>query len=100
MTTTISTWRSYEMNTTASPGARKAPHTSTTAQPILVSQGDWFRLEVISKGSEIKVIANDVTTITFQEHSKDHELGHIALQAFTAETKLEVRKIEIRELAP
>lgn len=76
------------------------PTPATNSSPIQVSPGDWFLLEVICQGDQIEVLANGKSTGTCREISPEHPRGHFALQAFTSQTKFEVRKIEIRELKP
>ena len=61
---------------------------------------EWFTLEVIARGNQVVVKVNDLTTADYTDVKRLFSSGHIALQQYTAQTIVEFRKIEIKELVP
>jgi serine/threonine protein kinase len=66
----------------------------------LTRPGEWFVLEVIATGNHIVIKVNGKTTVDFVDEENCHPTGHIALQQHDAQTVVEFRKIEIKELPP
>jgi hypothetical protein len=58
----------------------------------------WFTLEVIAEGNHIVVKVNGKTTADYIDEKRLYSSGHIALQQLDAQTVVEFRKIEIKEL--
>ena len=58
--------------------------------------GEWFTMEVIARGPRITIKVNDVTA-WFEDSS--YQRGHFALQQASAETVIQFRKIEVKELS-
>jgi len=63
----------------------------------LVPTGEWFTEELLVEGDRIRVIVNGKTTADYVD-ARPINQGHIALQLHDAKTKVEFRKIEVREL--
>jgi hypothetical protein len=63
-----------------------------------VRSGEWFTLEMIAKGPNIIITVNGKTTADYTEEKRLFTRGHIALQQLDAQTVVEFRKIEIKEL--
>jgi hypothetical protein len=68
-----------------------------------VPSGEWFWMEVIAEGDHIIVKVKDklgrVTTADRRDKKHGIRSGHIALQQVGADTEVEFRKIEIKELS-
>ena len=61
---------------------------------------EWFTLEVIARGNHVVIKVNDLTTADYTDVKRLFSSGHIALQQYPAQTIVEFRKIEIKELSP
>ncbi len=62
---------------------------------------DWFNLEVIARGNRITIKVNGTTTVDeFEDKANTYTRGHFALQQAGADTVVEFKKIEIKELPP
>jgi hypothetical protein len=57
---------------------------------------EWFTLDVVAVGNRITVKVNGAVTADLTDNT--HARGHVALQAFQDKTRVEFRKIEIKEL--
>lgn len=68
-----------------------------------VPPGQWFALDIVANGNRIVVKVNDKTTAEYVDKSHLFTSGHIVLQSFgfdgkmDRETVVEFRKIEIKE---
>jgi hypothetical protein len=64
----------------------------------LVQPNTWFAMEVIATGNRllIKVDGKDASSVT--DVQRLYHRGHLALQAFGRDTRVEFRKIEVKEL--
>ena len=60
--------------------------------------GQWFTLEVIAEGNAFAVLVNGKSSGYHVDPNRRFSSGHIALQQYSPETKIEFRKIEIKEL--
>ncbi len=60
--------------------------------------GEWFTMEVIAQRGSITVKVNGETTADFLDSKREYLKGHLALQVIDAQTTVEFRKIEIKEL--
>jgi serine/threonine protein kinase len=69
---------------------------SVAVRPVLPFE--WFTLEVIARGNHMVVKVNGMTTADYTDVSRTYSRGHIALQQLGAETIVEFRRIELREL--
>ena len=58
----------------------------------------WFTLEVIAEGNAFAVLVNGKPSGYHADPNSRFSSGHITLQQYTPETKIEFRKIEIKEL--
>ncbi|HEX4071223.1 MAG TPA: SUMF1/EgtB/PvdO family nonheme iron enzyme, partial [Planctomycetaceae bacterium] len=65
-----------------------------------VAANEWFTEELIAEGNRIIVKVNDRTTADYVDAARSFDSGRIALQQHDAQTVVEFRKIEIRELSP
>ncbi len=64
----------------------------------LTRPDEWFVLEVIAHDNRIKVLVNNKETALYVDSQRAHNAGRIALQLHDTATKVEFRKIEIKEL--
>jgi len=64
----------------------------------LVPTSQWFNLKVRAEGDRVVVMVNDQVTADYVDPERRFLKGHIALQQLLPETRLEIRKIEIKEL--
>src|SRR5262249_29675255 len=62
----------------------------------LVPSDTWFTLEVIARGTAIVVKVNGQVTADVRDEGLAK--GHLAWQIFDPATRIEIRKIEVREL--
>jgi serine/threonine protein kinase/formylglycine-generating enzyme required for sulfatase activity len=68
-------------------------------QPM-VEPGRWFTLEVVAEGKRVYVLVNGEPAAKTNWFKRDqHESGRIALQQHVGKPSIEIRKIEIKELA-
>ncbi len=65
-------------------------------KPVQLPAGEWFTLEVIAEGNQLKVKVNGNETTNFTDVEREFLQGHIALR-LGRESKIEVKKIEVRE---
>ena len=63
-----------------------------------IRQGEWVTLEVIAKKNHITIKVNGATVVNFRDAHRRYTSGHIALQCWQRQTKVNFRKIEIKEL--
>jgi hypothetical protein len=71
-----------------------------TAPPSAIPADTWFSLEVIARGNHLTVRVNNRVTVDFLDERNTHRQGHFAIQCAggTRPTRIQIRKIEIREL--
>lgn len=62
-----------------------------------VPAGQWFTLEIIARGTQIAIKVDGVVTAAYSDAG--FKSGHISLQQHDANTVVEFRKIEIKELS-
>jgi hypothetical protein len=72
---------------------------------MLVKPDTWFTQEVIAKGNHIIILVNGKKTVDFVDKKKTYTKGHFAIQQHDKgkdlpESRIEVRKIEVKELPP
>jgi hypothetical protein len=60
----------------------------------------WFDLEIIARGPKIQVKVNGATTAEYSDPENAHRSGRIGLQRHDDRSRVEFRKIEIREAEP
>jgi serine/threonine protein kinase/WD40 repeat protein len=69
------------------------------ARSTSVSFGQWFTLEVIADGNALAVLVNGITSgFHVDRRNERFSSGHIALQQYSPGSKIEFRKIEIKDL--
>jgi formylglycine-generating enzyme required for sulfatase activity len=76
---------------------------ATIAVPVkeaTITPDTWFTLEVIARGNRIVTRVDGRTVLDWVDGQKRHTKGHFALQVFHANTVVEFRKIEVKELPP
>ena len=61
---------------------------------------EWFTQEVIAQGNHIVIKVNGRTTVDFVDREKTFTKGHFAIQQHDPGGRIEVRKIEVKELPP
>ncbi len=68
----------------------------------LTKLGEWFTLDVIVNGNQIRTFVNGKQAVNFVDAYKDYTKGFISLNVGTQddEGELHVRKIEIKDLPP
>jgi hypothetical protein len=65
---------------------------------VLVADDAWFTQEVIARGNHIRILLNGKITVDFTDKDKMFGQGRLALEHFTPQTRIEFRKVEIKEL--
>jgi serine/threonine protein kinase len=75
------------------PSAIAVPVKEATIKP-----DTWFTLEVIARGNRIVTKVDGRTVLDWVDGQKRHTKGHFALQVFHANTVVEFRKVEVKEL--
>jgi serine/threonine protein kinase/formylglycine-generating enzyme required for sulfatase activity len=63
-----------------------------------IAADEWFTEELIVEGNRIIVKVNGTTTADYVDTRRPLDVGHIALQHHDAQTIVEFRKVEVREL--
>ena len=61
---------------------------------------EWFTQEVIAQGNHIVIKVNGRTTVDFVDREKSFTKGHFAIQQHDPGGRIDVRKIEVKELPP
>ena len=61
-------------------------------------QGEWVTLEVIAAKDHIIIKVDGTTVVDFLDGHGLYTRGHVALQCWERQTKVDFRKIEIKEL--
>ena len=61
---------------------------------------EWFTQEVIAQGNHIVIKVNGLTTVDFVDREKTFTKGHFAIQQHDPGGRIDVRKIEVKELPP
>ena len=64
----------------------------------LTRPNQWFLLEVVAIDNRIEIKVNGKTTVNFLDPKNTHKMGHFALQHGHPASKVQFRKIEIKEL--
>lgn len=70
---------------------------------ILITQklhepDEWFTQEVIAFGNHIVIKVNGKTTVDFRDEKNTYTKGHFAIQQHDPGSKVQIRKIEVKEL--
>ena len=71
----------------------------TTPRLAVVYPDEWLNFELTVDGSRIVATIDGKEVANYTDPDGTYTKGHIALTAFTKETKIEFRKIEIKELS-
>ena len=67
----------------------------------LVAADQWFTCEIIAEGQHIQVLIDGKRTANYADQRSDQRReGHIVLQHYDNKTRVQFRKIEIKELKP
>ena len=69
---------------------REAPH----------KVDEWFTQEVTAVGNHIIIKVNGTTTVDFVDDTNAFTKGHFAIQYHDPTCKIQVRKVEVKELSP
>jgi tRNA A-37 threonylcarbamoyl transferase component Bud32 len=77
---------------------RTAPLATVT--DALVLDDTWFTQEVIVRGNHIQILVNGKVVVNYTDNDKTFMQGRLALEHFTKRTRVEFRKVEIKELPP
>jgi serine/threonine protein kinase/CubicO group peptidase (beta-lactamase class C family) len=64
----------------------------------LMAADQWFTMEIIAEGDHIVIWVNDTKTADCRVNNRQFPRGHFALQKDNRDTRVEFRKIEIKEL--
>ncbi len=62
--------------------------------------GRWVVLEVLVRGNQIVIKTDGEVTAEYTDKQRHFTSGYIALQQHTPQTRVEFRKVEIKELSP
>ena len=60
----------------------------------------WFTQEVIARGDHIQILVNGKKVVDFIDKDKAYLRGRLALEHYPPQTRVEFRKVEIKELPP
>ena len=60
----------------------------------------WFTVEAEAVGNRIQVWINGQKTIDWTDPQNSYSSGHFAIQVIDDQTRIQVRKLEVRELLP
>lgn len=61
--------------------------------------GEWFDMEIVARGNHLVVKVDGETRLDFIDTQRLASSGHIALQVHDARSRVEFRRIEIKELS-
>jgi WD40 repeat protein len=64
----------------------------------LVRDDTWFTQEVIARGNHLQILVNGKKVVDFKDAM--YTQGRLALEHYTPQTRVEFRKVEIKELLP
>jgi hypothetical protein len=59
---------------------------------------EWFTQEVIANGNHIVIKVNGKTTVDWKDPKNTYKKGHLAIQQHDPGSRIEIRKIEVKEL--
>ena len=65
-----------------------------------VDPDTWFTMEVIIQGHQIVTKINDQTVVDHEDKRKNYSEGHIVLTHIFANSTIQFKRIEVRDLAP
>ena len=71
---------------------------SISATDATAPAGDWFTIEEIVKGNDIRVVVNGKESAHYVDSDRRFTKGRIALQLHNSATKVEFRKIQVKRL--
>jgi hypothetical protein len=86
--------------TLAQTGKAGMPADLNAARPGVVRPDEWLTVELTADGNLLAARLNGQEWASYTDPQKAGGQGHVALTAFTDDTVIEVRKIEIQELPP
>lgn len=64
----------------------------------LVKPDEWFTQEVVAEGNHIQIFVNGKKVVDYTDPKNTHVKGHFAIQQHDPGSKVQVRKIEVKEL--
>lgn len=64
--------------------------------PVEIGPNEWYTLEVIVRGPRVEIKMNETPTMIYEQARTG--LGHLSWQAYSSDTVLEIRKIELKVL--
>ena len=67
---------------------------------VAIPPETWFTMEIIAQGERYLVKVNGQITADYRDPQRQFSTGRVALQVFNADTIVQFRKIEIKELPP
>src|SRR5262249_23685999 len=67
---------------------------------VAIPPDTWFTMEIIAQGERYLVKVNDQITADYRDPDHQFSTGRLALQVFNANTIVQFRKIEVKELPP
>ena len=62
-------------------------------------RSEWFTQEVTAVGNHITIKVNGRTTADFVDEKNTFRTGHLALQHHDAATRVQFRRVEVKELS-
>ncbi len=65
----------------------------------LIQQGQWYKFRVKADGDKFETWIDDVQTVSAIDPQRKYQGGHIALQVWSAKSKVEFRNLEVRNLS-
>jgi uncharacterized protein (TIGR03067 family) len=81
--------------------ARNPPdNTLVSIKEELVPDNTWFTQEVIARGNHIQILVNGKKVVDFIDKDETYLRGRLALEHYPPQTRVEFKKVEIKELPP
>lgn len=65
----------------------------------LIQQGQWYKFRVKADGDKFETWIDDVQTVSAIDPQRKYQGGHLALQVWSAKSKVEFRNLEVRSLS-
>ena len=88
----------YDSKGGSDPNQTGSLHGLASVKARLVLPDTWFLMEVIAEGNHIRIKIDGKESATYIDVQRRYSKGHIALQCHNQETRVEFRKIEVKEL--
>jgi serine/threonine protein kinase/tetratricopeptide (TPR) repeat protein len=88
----------YDSKGGSDPNQTGSLHGLASVKARLVPPDTWFLMEVIAKGNHFLIKIDGKDAASFTDDRRRYSKGHVALQCIDSGTRVEFRKIEVKEL--